>query len=177
MKTTNTTVSATAALVALALVAMTPAGAAASKEKFERTKPHVNIGSPRTLQNGQSMQVAVGLFRPAVQAGLASGPTSADVCSATVDLRIVDANDPEGTPLAERRDVALDASGIQVLAYAPATGNPVSVFATITGRNMNVDGKNCVLRGNIEVSNVADGTVTVEHNVFRQEFGQVKAAR
>jgi hypothetical protein len=176
-KPTNTTAAATAALVALAIVAMTPTGATASKEKFQRTKPHVNIGPPRTLQTGQSIRVAVGLLNPAVQAGLASGPTSADVCSATVDLRIVDAADPEGTPLAERRDVSLDTSGIEVLDYTPATGNPVSVFTTITGRDMNVDGKSCVLRGNIEVSSSADGTVNVEQNVFRQDFGPVRAKR
>ena len=69
--------------------------ARAAKEKFTRTKPHVNFSGPLRLL-GETLSVKLGLLLPAIQAGRAP-----EDCSGVFDIRVVPYGNPDGTPLAE----------------------------------------------------------------------------
>jgi hypothetical protein len=150
--------------VAVALAAPDPSRAA--KEKFVRSKPHVNFTGPLRLA-AETLTVRLGLLLPAVQAG-----RPAPACSGLFDLRVVPAADPDGTPLAESADVRISAGDTaQVSFNAPS---PVEVYVVVYAREMEgVRTPDCVLRGQIETTD-ATGATTRSLPVRASEFVALK---
>jgi hypothetical protein len=120
------------ALLVLPIALAAPHEAWAAKEKFVRTKPHVNVSGPLHLA-GETLTVRIGLLLPAVQAG-----RPAATCSGLFDLRVVSAADPDGTPLAESAGVRLSAGGnVQVSFNADsAPSGVVDLYVVVYAREM-----------------------------------------
>jgi hypothetical protein len=156
------------ALVLLVAIFATVNGAWAAKEKFVRSKPHVNASGPLRLA-AETLRVKMGLLAPAAQAG---GPAA--TCSCTLDLRVVPAADPDGTPLAESRDVPISTGGTAELTFnsAPTDASPpVDVYVVVVAREMDgVKAPGCVLRGQIETADNATGVTTRSLPVRVEDF-------
>ena len=157
------------ALCALMLVGAGQAEAA--KEKFVRTKPHVNVSGPVTVTD-EIVRLSVGLVQPTVLGGL-DAPFPSE-CSGRVNLRVVDASSTDGQALAERLDIQLTPGRIEVLEYPNATGGDQIVFAVIAAQDMAVKGKGCFLRSSMEVLSSDRAEVRVEKFHERQQYGQVQ---
>jgi hypothetical protein len=139
------------AAIALLLVAsFAPREAEAAKEKFQRNKPHVNIGTIGQIDATTAVWLTVGFFEVVPQVRNADPARS---CVGRVDLRLVDANDPTGTPWAELRDVKLRGNETATLRLAGAPGSvPAQGAYVVVLRDMKrFDGLTCVVRGDVEV--------------------------
>jgi len=157
-----------AALAALLAIVLVAPGVQAAKEKFERTKPHVNVGTIGHVDRG-TVALRVGLMPLAGQLGDGASSTAPGLpetaCSGVFDLRIFDSSTPDGQALAEVKGVAL--------AVEPSSGTPASPsshvleiesaapvdvgYAVVARRLVGVDGRACVLRGDVEVRDPGDG--------------------
>jgi hypothetical protein len=155
------------ALLVLATTLASPDPAPAAKEKFVRNKPHVNFSGPLRLV-AETLTLRLGLLLPAVQAG-----RPATSCSGLFDLRVVRADDPDGTPLAENADVRLSAGGSAQVTFNASA--PVEVYVVVYAREMeDVQTPDCVLRGQIETTDNATGATTRSLPVRAGEFVALK---
>lgn len=159
-------------LLVLATVLAAADESRAAKEKFVRSKPHVNLSGPLRL-SGETLTVKMGLLTPAVQVG-----RLAEACSGMLDLRVVSAADPDGAPLAQAADVHISAGGTSNLSFDAGTaslGSPIDVYVVVVAREMDaVKTPNCVLRGQIETTDNATGTTTRSLPVRASEFVALK---
>jgi hypothetical protein len=157
------------ALLVLATMLGTRDEARAAKEKFVRSKPHVNFSGPLHLA-GETLTVRLGLLLPAVQAG-----RPAPACSGLFDLRVVSAADPDGTPLAESADVRVAAGGTAQVSFNASSPTPVDVYVVVYAREMEgVKTPDCVLRGRIETTDNATGATTRSLPLRASEFVALK---
>lgn len=139
------------AILAICLASV-PAWAA--KEKFERTKPHVNVGTIGL--NNESLSLSVGLV--SVEDQVTGGSSDPSVCGGVFDVRVVDADDPSGTPLSETTDVRLGANERTTLGYVGGS-TPEEVYVVVVARDMdNVKAKGCILRGRIDIVDNSGGS-------------------
>jgi hypothetical protein len=153
----------------LAIAFVTPNETRAAKEKFVRSKPHVNFSGPLRL-SAETLTIKMGLLLPAIQAGRA-----AESCSGMLDLRIVAAADPAGAPLAENADVRISPGGTADLSYDPGTAGPVDVLVVVVAREMDgVKTPDCILRGQIETTDNATGATTRSLPIRGSEFVALK---
>lgn len=137
------------ALGVMALVFLHPAGAA--KEKFERTKPHVNVGTIGHVDPAsQSVAVGFSLIGPSGQID----PTAprGRGCSGSFKVRLLDARDPGGPPLAEVTDIRLRRGETFEETFDLRTAPSGPLYVVLVATEMNrVDGATCILRGAYEV--------------------------
>lgn len=140
----------------------------AAKEKFVRTKPHVNVSGPYPVAIQEAIVVQVGVVAPGELAG--SGPPSKP-CAGEVDLRIEEAGGSES--FASRTGISLGSAGtFEALAHTFV--NPVDARVVIVARDMQVDGKECVLRGQINFVDTATSRTTRSVPIRREDFVQLK---
>ena len=152
----------------LAMLLLGAAGDAhAAKEKFVRTKPHVNVSGPHSLSN-ETLSVAVGVVEPGTIGGALPAQKP---CAGEVDLRIEDAG--TGASLASRTGIALASGTFQSLSHSSPSAS-ISVRVVIVARNMLVDGKECVLRGEMEFQDIASGQVSRRIPIRRIDFVKAK---
>lgn len=157
------------ALLLLATAFAMPDEARAAKEKFVRSKPHVNFSGPIRL-SAETLTIKMGLLLPAVQAGRAAGS-----CSGMLDLRIVSAADPDGTPLAENAGVPISPGATTELSYDSGSASPVDVYVVVVAREMDgVKTPDCILRGQIETTGNATGATTRSLPIRASEFVALK---
>lgn len=159
----------TAFLLAVSLPCASPDLAEASKEKFTRNKPHVNVG---TL--GMMNEVLTVRLELVDTVARATGSPTRVPCSGVVDLRVEDA--ATGSVLASRADVDLVPGTVETLNHTVA-GPPATVRVVIVADDMRVDGKTCALRGQIEIANLADGRICRSFPVRREDFVAVTKLR
>lgn len=148
----------TAALVAALFL---PAASQAAKEKFERTKPHVNVGTIGHVDNAaESLSLTlslVGLPDPSVSETRLANRR----CSGVFDIRILEANDLTGAPVFERRGVELgrnESLTVDAMPAAAATSGPLLYQVGLRGEH--IDGLHCIFRGAFEVRNSFEGRTT-----------------
>lgn len=161
--------------LSLAAVAATPAGA--SKEKFERTKPHVNIGTMGLMN--ESLSLTVGLVDPRADAGLSSEPAE---CSATVSVRILDANEPGAAPLLQSDGIELRTGRTHVFVWdtrggAGGAGPTVVRHVVLVEDADGVDGRDCVLRGHVEARGLLDSRTTKHVPLRVEDFVALPSGR
>lgn len=147
--------------VALALGA--PGDAPAAKEKFVRTKPHVNVSGPHGVSN-EIVQVAVGVVEPG---GIGIGVPASRPCRGEVDMRIEEAS--TGASLAARTGVPLTSGMFESTAYASPSAS-IAVRVVVVARDMEVDGKECVLRGQLEFRDIGSGRTTRSLPILSADF-------
>jgi hypothetical protein len=156
--------------LAVAVVAVVPSHAA--KEKFVRSKPHVNVSGPLRL-TAETISVALSLVAPGAQAG--RGGSDLPDCSTEVDLRVVDATDPNSPPLAESTDIPLGPNETAVLQYDAGSAAPRLVHAVVVVHDLdNVKEPDCIVRGRVEIRGNADGKVTRSVPVNKVDFVTLK---
>jgi len=151
---------------------MVAGGARASKEKFVRTKPHVNIIGPISLM-AQTLSVRAGVLVPAVQLAGMSRPGDQDrECRGMFDVRLVDANDPAGEPLAETAGIRLEANSTLGVDFSPRSdGTRQLVYAVVVARDLvGLNEPSCVLRGQVEIAGAADGQVMRSLPIRPEDF-------
>jgi hypothetical protein len=157
------------ALLLLATAFAVPNEARAAKEKFVRSKPHVNVSGPIRL-SAETLTVKIGLLLPAVQAGRPAGS-----CSGMLDLRILSVADPGASPLAENEGVAISPGGTAELSYDSGSTGPVDVYIAVVAREMDgVKTPDCILRGQIETTDNATGVTTRSLPVRGSDFVALK---
>lgn len=161
-----------ATVIAGLAVVLTISPAMAAKEKFVRSKPHVNIVGPLSLTS-ETVSVAIGLLLPVVQ----KNPDE-DECVGTVDVRVLDAADPGGEPLAQTMDNRLAPNSTFVFDFVPSTSSPsvggVRVYVFIVLHTASgFQSPDCLLRGQVEVRD-NDGKVCRSLAVRPDDFVQLK---
>jgi hypothetical protein len=160
---------------ALLLVAVAaPSYAGKAEEKFQPSDSYVAVSGPFPIR-GDRIRVGVGLVQPPVLAGMPGDP--ALPCSATVDLRVLDADSPTATPLAERGGLELTPAKPELLEFTDASTSDRKIYIVIVLRQALVDSRTCVLRGRAQIQDGTTGQTQVDKEVWRQDFGQVKADR
>jgi hypothetical protein len=162
--------SALAALLALLLLG--PGEALASKEKFVRTKPHVNVGTIGKIE-GRTVAATLAL----VELPDAWPLGALRPCSGVFDVRVVPAEG--GTPFAETRDVRVTPDEPLGFAFRAAdVGARGAVHLEIVARDMRlVDGRRCILRGSVEVTEEASGETAFRYSLGREDFLALGPAR
>jgi hypothetical protein len=138
--------------IASALLWLGAGPALASKEKFVRSKPHVNVGTVGQVGPDESITTTV------VLAGLAhvtADGRGAGPCSGEFDVRYL-AGGPSAPVLDERLGVRLTANETFEFGFAPREPTTI-VYAVIARDLAGVDGDTCVLRGLVSVGAVGDG--------------------
>jgi hypothetical protein len=158
-------------VAALHWVAPSLADAAKGEARYDSDETYIAMSGPVTVPDGATFRVQVGLLAPSVLAGL--DQASAVTCSATMDLLILDANDPSGTPLAQRAGVPIRFD-TALQDYVQDFGVARSLYAVIVGKSMKTTG--CVVRASQQVIG-ADGAIQVDTQIYRQDFGQVQATK
>jgi len=152
----------------LAMLVLGAAGDAyGAKEKFVRNKPHVNVSGPHSLSN-ETLSVGVGVVEPGTIGG---AQPAQKPCAGEVDLRIEDAS--TGASLASRTAVPLPSGTFEFVSHASPSAS-ISVRVVIVARNMLVDGKECVLRGEMEFQDIASGQVSRRIPIRRIDFVKAK---
>jgi hypothetical protein len=150
-----------------ALVLGAPGDAYASKEKFVRSKPHVNASGPHRVAN-ETMTVMVEVVDVQTLGGTQAATKP---CAGEVDIRIENAG--TGGTLASGTALALAPGAPQSVSYSLPSAAALT-RAIIVARNMEVDGKECVLRGEIEFQSIATGQVCRRVPIRRVDFVAVK---
>jgi hypothetical protein len=161
------------AIIGSAAVAVALVGGAAmgAKEKFTRTKPHVNVMGPFQL-GADALTIGVGTFLPAVQVDPDHAVRKHGECEGTIDLRVVDADDPDGPPLAESKGLQIRTDATHTLNFRPGTtaGGGPHVYAIIVVRDFDgLPGPGCLLRGQVEVLS-ADGCAARSLPIRAEDF-------
>jgi hypothetical protein len=141
----------------LAVLVLAPTGAEAAKEKFERTKPHVNVSTVQV--QGESLSLVVSLLEPQALVDPDRDPPGESPCSANYELRILDAGRAGGPPLAEQSAASPPAGTAHVFRWdSPRGAGPMPVHAVLVVRDADgIDGKTCILRGSLELRDPATG--------------------
>jgi hypothetical protein len=153
--------------VALLMVMLVPSAAWAAKEKFVRSKPHVNIGTIGHVDSAESLLVTLSLVGlPAVT------PGASQSCSAELGVRVRDAAKPGEEPVFEEDGIPLRANTGVVVDATPATAtDPASpLLYEVTVKGENIDGRHCVFRGLVEVQSVLEGRTTRAVTLRPEDF-------
>ncbi len=153
--------------VVLALCA--PADVLAAKEKFVRTKPHVNVSGPHGMSN-EIVQVSVGVVEPG---DIGIGVPASRSCRGEVDMRIEEAS--TGASLATRTGVPLASGTFESTSFASPSAS-IAVRVVLVARDMEVDGKECVLRGQLEFRGIGTGQTTRSLPIRTEDFVLIKRA-
>jgi hypothetical protein len=162
------------ALAGMALASMTTTEAA--KEKFERTKPHVNVGTIGHVDHG-SQNVAVGFSLISPSGQVESTATSEANCSGTFSVRLLDASNPSGPPLAQMRGIRLTQNQTFEDTFDLRTAPSGPLYVVLVAENMDqVDGRNCILRGAYEVRDAASGAALRVLPIRFEDFVVVNSA-
>ena len=152
---------------ALLLVA---SSADAAKEKFERTKPHVNI-STHTV-SGENMVIGLEVVAPGE---VALGVAPAKPCTTTVDMRIESV--ATGGVLESRSNVVLTPGTLETISFEEDDTERVRVV--LVTRDSQIDGKECVLRGQIEFQSTGGITPVIRRSIpiRRSDFVLIRRTR
>ena len=97
----------------------------------------------------------------------ATGMPTGTPCTGTVDMRVEDA--ATKAVLASRTDVALVPGTIEALSHT-VSGTSALVRLVIVADDMQVDGKTCALRGQVELTDLADGRIRRSFPIRRDDF-------
>ena len=154
-------------VLAVGLVLVPTSEAQASKEKFVRNKPHVNIGGPYGLSN-EVISVGLGVVEPG---GIGIGVPARKPCQGEVDIRIEDAG--TGASLSSATGLRLVSGVFQSVSYASPSAS-IAVRVVIVARDMEVDGKECVLRGQLEFQDITSGQINRSFPIRRADFTPIE---
>jgi len=148
-------------LAALLMAALlVPAVAHAAKEKFVRSKPHVNIGTIGHVDGTESLVFTLSLV--GLPGAGALPPGTAPSCAADFGVRIRNASDLDAGPLFEEDGIPLRANTSAVVeATVAGTASPdAPLLYEVSAMGENVDGLHCVFRGLVEVRSLTEGRTT-----------------
>lgn len=152
--------------IAAAALCLPPDGAWAAKEKFVRNKPHVNVGTIGMTNETLTLRLEL-----VDTVEVATGNPTGNPCTGVVDMRIEDA--VTGSVLASRSAVTLVAGTVEALSHTVSSATAL-VRLVIVADQMQVDGKTCALRGQVELTDLADGRIRRSFPVRREDFVAVK---
>jgi hypothetical protein len=164
--------------VAILALALAAGPAHAAKEKFERTKPHVNVGTIGHVDHGKTtLTVSITMFLPAVQKDVRPDMD----CSGSFDVRVLDGSEPGAEPLAEWRDLELAADRtLQMDFEGPSTAPDALLYETVevVARDLeNVGPQGCLLRGLVEVRDRETGATERAHPLRPEDFVPLRRGR